>query len=31
MAVNLDPNDAYAHGILAFALFNCQETEAALD
>jgi adenylate cyclase len=31
MAVNLDPNDAYAHGILAFALFVCQEIDAALD
>lgn len=31
MAVKLDPNDAHAHGILAFALFNCQEIEAALD
>ena len=31
MAVNLDPNDAYAHGILAFALNNCQEIDAALD
>jgi adenylate cyclase len=30
-AVNLDPNDAHAHGILAFALFNCQEIEAVLD
>ena len=27
----LDPNDAYAHGILAFALNNCQEIDAALD
>ena len=25
IAVNLDPNDANAHGILAFALFNCRE------
>jgi adenylate cyclase len=31
MAVNLDPHDAYAHGILAFALFVCQEIDAALD
>jgi adenylate cyclase len=31
MAVDLDPNDAYAHGILAFALSNCQEIDAALD
>jgi adenylate cyclase len=31
MAVNLDPNDAYAHGILAFAMFTCQEIDAALD
>lgn len=32
IAVNLDPNDAYAHGILAFALFaGGQQIEAALD
>jgi adenylate cyclase len=31
IAVNLDPNDASAHGMLAFALFVCQEIEAALD
>jgi adenylate cyclase len=30
MAVNLDPNDAHAHGMLAFALFACQEIEPAL-
>jgi adenylate cyclase len=31
IAVNLDPNDAHAHGMLAFALFACHEIEAALD
>ena len=31
IAVNLDPNDANAHGMLAFTLFNCQQIEAALD
>jgi adenylate cyclase len=30
MAVNLDPNDAHARGMLAFALFVCQEIEPAL-
>lgn len=31
MAVNLDPNDANAHGILAAALFNCLEFKTASD
>jgi adenylate cyclase len=31
MAVNLDPNDAYAHGVLAFGLLTSNEIEAALD
>jgi tetratricopeptide (TPR) repeat protein len=30
-AVKLDPNDANAHAMLAFALHNCQEIDAALD
>ena len=31
IAVKLDPNDANAHAMLAFALHNCQEIDAALD
>jgi adenylate cyclase len=30
MAVSLDPDDAHAHGMLAFALFNCREIQPAL-
>jgi adenylate cyclase len=30
MAVSIDPDDAEAHGVLAFALFTCQEIDAAL-
>jgi len=31
IAVKLDPNDANAHAMLALALHNCQEIEAASD
>lgn len=31
MAVNLDPNDANGHGVLAAALFNCLEFKTASD
>jgi adenylate cyclase len=31
IAVKLDPNDANTHAMLAYALHNCQEIEAALD
>jgi adenylate cyclase len=31
MAVSIDPNDADAHGTLAFALFACREITAAWD
>jgi adenylate cyclase len=31
IAVKLEPNDANAHGMLAFALFVCREIDAAVD